>query len=144
MNVGHTIPIADAEDGIEEGLRRGGADTNLRIEAIRERCEAESSRFDNRPISRPWEPLPGLKTIFHSAGRFVAPDGRRFDYVLPELARDPGLPRALIPTVEFLERGGRGERNERDFARYTERRVERDVIPVGRQRPGMLRPGHRF
>jgi len=59
-----------------------------------------------RTRPKPWAPVAGLKTIFHPRGRFLAPDGRRFDYLFPEFMRYPDIPRALIPKLSQLQNGG--------------------------------------
>ena len=51
----------------------------------------------------PFEPPKGIKMIFHPAGRFEAPDGRKFDYVFPEFRRDPSLPPKVIVPEEIFD-----------------------------------------
>jgi hypothetical protein len=50
-------------------------------------------------------PVKGIPRIVHAGGRFRAAGGERFDYVFPELMKDPTLPRTLFPSVEKLAEG---------------------------------------
>jgi hypothetical protein len=40
--------------------------------------------------------------MFHARGRFKSPDGRRFDYIFPEVAHRPDLPLGVIPYLDQL------------------------------------------
>jgi hypothetical protein len=57
------------------------------------------------PAPKEWEPEKGLKVMFHGAGRFTSPEGKRFDYVFPELIKHPDLPAHLLPPHKDLGTG---------------------------------------
>lgn len=79
-----------------------------------------------------WTPIEGLKTIFHSQGRFESPDGRRFDYVFPELMRQPDLPLGVIPYLSQLrgENPLRAEHRASFIGRHSD--PEYDRCQIGR------------
>jgi hypothetical protein len=47
-------------------------------------------------------PIDGIRTLFHPGGCFQEPDGKRFDYIFSELARDPSLPPGIFPAIDVL------------------------------------------
>jgi hypothetical protein len=88
------------------------ADELQEMEAARAEIRREIERMIERDLlvpirkapkeSEPWKPFPGVRTLYHEAGRFRGPDGRRFDYVFPELIKDPTLPPHLFPSLDSL------------------------------------------
>jgi hypothetical protein len=76
----------------------------------------------------PWDPQH--EAIFHPEGRFVAPDGRRFDYVFCDLIADPTLSREQFPPPLDLMHGGVR------FIRRLVARIDERVIIGLRNTPG--------
>ena len=63
---------------------------------------AATTCVESEPFCEPWKPIEGLTTIFHEAGCFEAPDGRRFDYIFPEFIGQPAVPATLITSFREL------------------------------------------
>lgn len=97
---------------------------------VRAQQKKEEEETRRRLRAEAWEPIPGLKTIFHPAGLFHAPDGRRFDYVFPELMRAPDLPLGVIPTLDQL--GQHADPDVRFVGRH--RDPDYDRTQIGRTR----------
>ena len=76
-----------------------------------------------------WESICKLKAIFHPWGRFTSPEGKRFDFIFPELLFGSEVKPDAIPDLADLA----GERSGDAVFTGRHRDTEYDRFQIGSQ-----------